>query len=220
MHLDVFQKRVKTIAFIVFLMVVLVGAIVGGQKIPGIFSRASSCPATGVTSQQVTGNSAVIAWQSDDPTQGRVEYGTTATNLAMSAPETAATSNHAVPLTLLIPDTQYYYLIKVGDATCDSSGQACGDSCVPWSFSTTGISKQKDPVASIAPGKSASESGKQGNGDPAPTSAMSAFCIKLKENLGSNSKDTTEWAAVKQYDMDKNGIINGKDVIKCIADKK
>lgn len=201
-------------------MLVLVGAIVGGQRIPGMLSRASSCPAAGVTAQQVTGNSAIISWQSDDPTQGRVEYGTTATNLTMSAPETAATTTHALPLTLLVPDTQYYYLIKVGEATCDSSGQACGDSCVPWSFSTTEITQQKDAVAPIAPGKSASESGKQGDGDPAPTSSMSAFCTKLKEHLGSTSKDAADWKIAKPYDMDANNIINGKDVIKCIADKK
>lgn len=212
MHLDIFQKRVKTIGFIVFLMLVLVGAIVGGQKIPGMLSRASSCPATGVTAQQVTANSAIVAWQSDDPTQGRVEYGTAATNLTMSAPETAATASHAVPLTLLIPDTMYYYLIKVGDATCDSSGQACGDSCVPWSFTTGEIPKQKEAVVSIVPGKSANGSGVS---EPEPTSSLSAFCAKVKARLGGSSKDATGWAADKQYDIDNNGIINGKDVIKC-----
>lgn len=219
MQLDIFQKKVKTIGFIVFLMLVLVGAIVGGQRIPGMLSRASSCPATGVTAQQVTGNSAVVAWQSDDPTQGRVEYGTAATNLAMSAPETAAVTNHAVPLTLLIPDTMYYYLIKVGDATCDTSGQACGDSCVPWSFTTGDIPQQKEAVVSIAPGKSASTSGGMSS-QPEPTSSLSVFCAQVKASLGGSSKDATSWATDKQYDMDNNGIINGKDVIKCIADKK
>lgn len=220
------QKRVKTIGLSVFLLVVLGGAVYFGQNVPGMLgmlSRASSCPVKAVATQQVTGNSAVVAWQTDDATQGQVQYGTTATSLAMSAPETTTATSHNVPLTLLTPSTVYYYVVKVGDATCDSSGQTCTDGCVPWSFTTSSITPQKETVTTIPPAASGSGSTSMGGlGNPAaePTSGTSAFCTQVKDHLGASSKDAAGWTEAKQYDMDNNGIVNGKDIIKCNASGK
>jgi len=50
---------------------------------------------------------------------------------------------------------------------------------------------------------------------PAPTSSLTLFCKAVQANIGKNSSVAAEWASIKTYDIDGNGIINGLDVVKC-----
>jgi len=61
-----------------------------------------------------------------------VEYGTTPTALNFFAPEPTKTKTHTIDLTLLSPNTTYYFDIRVGDTKYDNGG-------VPWTFTTKGI---------------------------------------------------------------------------------
>lgn len=230
MQLGSFQKTAKALGLIVLMFLVLGGVIVLGKGASTYFAKASSCQAQKVAAANLTENSAVITWQSDDISQGRVEYGTNASNLTFSAPEATSGKDHNVRLTLLTPNTVYYYLVTIGSNKCDSSGQVCTASCVPWSFTTATASPQEkvsQPIATptvnilptqaatvaptlvISPTKSATVSA-----TPAPTSALSAFCQKVKDNVGGSSQ-STNWEQVKQYDIDSNLVINGLDVVKC-----
>lgn len=228
MNLGSFQKRTKTVGLILFLLIVLGLAVFFGRNVTSLLSRASTCPAQRVNAVQVSANSAVVTWDTEEDTQGRVEYGTSATNLAFSAPEAAPNQKHNVPLTLLTPNTAYYYLVKIGNNKCDSSGQRCDTSCVPWTFTTASITPPPEdvralptvtPVAAPANGTTPS-SGSAAPAGPSATPGLSPFCRQLQLNIGASAKDETSWVSFKQYDLDNNGILNGKDVITCIKEKK
>ena len=218
MHLSSLKKYTKIIGLTSLVGVLLLVTIVFGKGAQNLFSRASSCGVDKVSSAQVSANSAVVNWDSTDISQGIVQYGINATNLTFSAPEGSSGKTHNVPLTLLTPNTVYYYLISVGNNKCDSSGQSCSTSCVPWSFTTAAITPQQQIVAPIAtPTTTLATPSATLAASPSasPTSSLSAFCQQVKANVGGSSADTAKWESLKQYDIDGNGFINGMDVIKC-----
>lgn len=233
MGLASFQKTAKTIGLIVFMLLVLGGVIFLGRGASTYLAKASSCQAQKVSATNVSENSAVITWQSEDISQGRVEYGTNASNLTFSAPEATSGKDHNVRLTLLTPNTVYYYLVTIGTNKCDSSGQVCTTSCVPWSFTTATAAQQErvqQPIASpTVSSVSATPSASVTAGAISPTKAatptleanvtqaqeLSSFCLEVKANVGANSSDTTVWEKAKKYDIDSNSVINGLDVVKC-----
>ncbi len=101
----------------------------GGFFLSGRFTRASNAAPSNVQITAVTPTSVRLTWTTDGASQGVVEYGTSPTSLTLFAPEGQATRDHAVDLTLLTPDTTYYFQIKMGDQTHTNTG-------APWSFST------------------------------------------------------------------------------------
>lgn len=216
MNLASFRKSTKIIGIVFLVVVLLAGTIFLGRGAQNLFSKASSCDVQGVSAAQVSANSAVVTWQSNDLSQGLVQYGTNSTNLNFSAPEGSAGKTHNVPLTLLTPNTVYYYLISIGSTKCDSSGQSCTDpNCVPWSFTTAAVTPQQQIVAPLLSPTPATPSGVLVSPSAVPTSYLSAFCQQVKANIGGSSSDATKWAVLKQYDVDGNNFINGMDVIKC-----
>lgn len=218
MNLSSMQNIVKVGVLALLLVAVLLGTIIAGKTVAGrYFAKASACPSKNVSALQVTANSAVVAWETEDTTQGRVEYGTNSTSLAFSAPEASSGKSHNVPLTLLTPNTVYYYVVTIGDTRCDSSGVSCSDaSCIPWSFTTAPVNPGNNIVAPIT-SPAASPSGNQKN---MGEGSLSAFCLDVRKNIGSSSKDAAKWVSLKQYDIDGNGIVNGLDVMKCAASGK
>ncbi len=218
MHISSLKKYAKIAGLISLVIVILLATLVLGKGATSLFSKASSCGVDKVSSAQVSANSAVINWESTDISQGIVQYGINATNLTFFFFFGSSGKIHNVPLTLLTPNTVYYYVISVGKSVCDSSGQSCDTACVPWSFTTAAITPQQQIVAPIlsptlpttpsatiaAPAPSAS-----------PSSSLSPFCSQVKENIGASSADTARWEILKQYDIDSNGFINGMDALKC-----
>jgi len=220
------KQLVKIIGFILLLGLVLITTIFLGRSASNYFAKASTCPTQNVTATQVTANSAVISWATADISQGRVEYGTNPANLTISVPEATAGKVHNVPLTLLTPNTIYYYLIAVGNTRCDASAQVCDQTCVPWSFTTSPIVLQEEvvvtntpvppsPTQSVEPTVIPTQETVSATQEAPPASNLSPFCQQVKEHLGSSSQDAASWSSIEQYDMDVNGIINGLDIIKC-----
>lgn len=233
MHLGTFQKKIRTLGIVIFLFFVLGATILLGKEASSRLARASTCQANSVKSTQVAANNAVIIWETTDTTQGRVEYGTNSTSLSLSVPELNSGKTHSVPLTLLTPNTVYYYLLVFGkpgvmpgsteEVRCDSSGQVCTSNCVPWSFTTSTATPQSQiekaiPTTALIPTKETTPTVSL-HLSPSPeattASGLSAFCQQVELNLGASSKDATSWATLKKYDVDGNGVINGLDVIKC-----
>lgn len=227
MNLASFKKKVKIVGFAILLLLVLGVTIFFGRTASNYFAKASTCPVKEVSATQVTTNGAVISWKTEEVTQGRVEYGTNATNLTFSAPEASSGTTHNVPLTLLTPNTVYYYLIVIGNTRCDSSGQTCSQTCVPWSFTTTSITPPQEVAATHTPVPPTPISSPTTAVSPttsvtitsvpsaSPSSALSALCRQVAANIGVSSQGATSWATLKQYDIDNNGLINGLDIIKC-----
>ncbi len=231
MHLTSFKRSLKIVGIIAVLAAALGATIIGGSRAAQQFAKASTCPAQKIASAQVGANSAVVAWETTDVSQGRVEYGTAPTSLNFTAPEATSGKIHNVPLTLLTPNTVYYYLVAIGDNKCDSSGQTCTDNCVPYSFTTSAISPQPELVTTTTPtppvsptlippvgtttGAATPSSMISPSSSVSPTGGLSSFCALVQANIGRSSKETSVWSTFKQYDIDGNGIINGLDVIKC-----
>lgn len=74
--------------------------------------------------QAATTNSIVIRWRTSAASVGRVQYGPSPNNLVFTVDEAAATTEHAVQLTGLQADAQYYY--AVGTDTSLLSGPDAG----------------------------------------------------------------------------------------------
>ena len=231
MQLFTFQKKLRVVFLVIFLLIILGVTVLVGQQAAFRLAKAGGCPAQKISVAQVSANSAVVAWESENETQGRVEYGVNAGNLTFSTPEGSAGKKHNVPLTLLTPNTVYYYLITIGKNRCDSTGQSCTDSCVPFTFTTSTASPPgqivstntpaptKAPTSAVTPTKAAGAAATAKPTIPVPTSGLSAFCSLVKNNVGKNSKDPN-WSKAKQYDQDGNGVINGLDIFKCQKEGK
>jgi hypothetical protein len=113
---------IGTVIFIVIL--VMVFRIIG--------SRASNFQPTNVTITDIMENSAKVTWETGDATLGAIKYGTTQNSLNFYAPETNKdlTKNHSVGLTLLSPESTYFFEIQIGDKLyTNADGSA-------WSFTT------------------------------------------------------------------------------------
>ncbi|MBI2616556.1 fibronectin type III domain-containing protein [Candidatus Gottesmanbacteria bacterium] len=233
-----FKKYSRLAILLGILAVVIVATVFGGKMAAGMFARASTCPAKNVQAVQVGPNSTVISWASDENSQGRVEYGVDEANLTFSTLEGSAGKEHNVPLTLLTPNTVYYYQLVFGKSSsggtseirCDSSGGICTKNCIAWTF-TTSVAKplkidslptaiptaipttvptitKAITIPSVTIGPTVATS-------PTSTGGLSPFCQKVQENVGASSQNSATWPSVSQYDVDGNGIINGLDVIKC-----
>src|SRR6266536_5779543 len=77
--------------------------------------------------QKGTHTNIVVRWRTDTATDSRVRYGDSPTSLNSFAGNATVTTDHEVNVTLLSPDTQYYY--SVGTSTTPLAG---GDSTYFW----------------------------------------------------------------------------------------
>jgi hypothetical protein len=60
--------------------------------------------------------SATVSWTTDESSDSRVDYGTSASSLDQSASDAARTTSHSLKLTGLQADTTYYYRVSSTDA--------------------------------------------------------------------------------------------------------
>ena len=65
--------------------------------------------------QSPTESTIVIKWRTDAPTNSKVQYGTSLSNLDLVASSNGSNTNHTITLTNLTPATTYYY--SVGNTT-------------------------------------------------------------------------------------------------------
>jgi len=107
-------------------LVVVVG---GFLLVQNVFTKASDAAPRDIVINGVAANAAKISWTTDQETQAVIEYGSSPTSLNLFAPETQKQKTHTVDLTLLSPNTSYYFQIRIGETKHDNGG-------VPWMFST------------------------------------------------------------------------------------
>jgi len=135
------SSGLRKVAAIVIGLVVIVVAI---KLIQITFTRASDVAPRDVVISEITANSSKVAWTTGQAAQAVIEYGTSPTSLNFFAPETKKTTDHAVDLTLLSPETTYYFRIRIGDKVYNNGG-------VPWSFSTRGRNQPSPPPKKSPP---------------------------------------------------------------------
>jgi hypothetical protein len=123
------NPKVTKIYAIVIGILVFIGLVFLYFSVFG--TRAADFEPRDVIISNIEKNSVKTSWATGVDTQGVVEYGTTPTALNFFAPEATKGKTHTLDLTLLSPNTTYYFDIRVGETKYDNGG-------VPWTFTTKG----------------------------------------------------------------------------------
>ncbi len=89
--------------------------------------------------QLATPTSMIIRWHTDTPTDSRVEFGTSLGDLDNAVDNSTLTTEHAITLTGLTPNTQYFY--SIGTISTPLAGNDAGHQ-----FSTFPIAGTAQPV--------------------------------------------------------------------------
>jgi hypothetical protein len=179
-------KLIK-IASIIIGIIIFIFLVYLSFKIFG--TRAADFEPRDVVVSNIEKNSVRLSWATGVDTQGVVEYGTTPTALNFFAPEAAKVKTHSQDLTLLSPNTSYYFDIRIGDQKYDNGG-------VPWTFTTKSVETSL-PVAT--PTLAVSQ--------PTPVQRLEISdgtvcnetdCTKIKEKLGKGCSTQDYFLCIKK----------------------
>lgn len=170
---------IRKISAITIGIVVFSGLVFGYFVIFG--TKAADLAPRDVIISNIEKNSVRTSWATGVDTQGVVEYGTTPTALNFFAPEATKGMTHTLDLTLLSPNTSYYFDIRVGDTKYDNGG-------VPWTFTTKGAESSV-----VAPTTAPTQAASASQTTPTPfqklqisdgTNCTETDCVKIKTLLG------------------------------------
>jgi len=189
------------------LAIVVVGIVVWQMgAIRTFFGEATGgAKPQGVRVANISANSAAISWQTTEPVVGQVEYGTTPGSFLLRATETSPTTNHNVSLSPLLPETIYYFRIRVGEEIYDDNG-------APYSFTTKeAVAKMPSPgVSPTLPLVS-------------PTVVISRPTVTPTQNLSPVISPTEKYTlddfkkafgtSNAEFDINKDGVVNSADWI-------
>lgn len=89
--------------------------------------------------QKPTSTSMMVRWRTDSAEIGEVRYGTTLGSLGNFASEVSATTEHAVEITGLSPNTQYYYSVGI-------NGSAHTPATASYRFKTHPVPGTEQPI--------------------------------------------------------------------------
>ncbi len=187
------------------LAIVVVGIVVWQMgAIRTFFGEATGgAKPQGVRVANISANSAAISWQTTEPVVGQVEYGTTPGSFLLRATETSPTTNHNVTLSPLLPETIYYFRIRVGEEIYDDNG-------APYSFTTKeAVAKMPSPgVSPTLPLVS-------------PTVVISRPTVTPTQNLSPVISPTEKYTlddfqkvfgtSNAEFDINKDGVVNSAD---------
>lgn len=172
------NPAIKKISAIVVGIAIFIALVIGYFAIFG--TRAADFEPRDVIVSNIEKNSVRSTWATGVDTQGVVEYGTTPTALNFFAPEATKGKTHTLDLTLLSPNTTYYFDIRIGDKKYDNGG-------VPWTFTTKGA-ESSVAAPTTAPTQAVSAA------QPTPFQELKipdgtegcteTDCSKIKEKLG------------------------------------
>lgn len=140
-------------------------------------SRATDFEPRDMVVSNIEKNSVRTTWATGVDTQGVVEYGTTPTALNFFAPEATKSKTHTLDLTLLSPNTTYYFDIRIGDKKYDNGG-------VPWTFTTKGAESSVVAPTSVPTETVSQPTPIQRLQIPDGTNCTETDCVKIKEKLG------------------------------------
>ena len=188
---------VKTVIVMVIVALVGVLAVFGVNTVRTYMSSASGGmdPKSVLAKSNDDGKGAVVTWTSDKPSIGVVEYGTTPASLLLRAVETDSVTDHRISLSPLKPNVNYYFRIRVGEDTFDSSG-------IPFSFKTKGST---DPASVVAPTTA----------PLMPTAALIPTAGTMP-NTSSPSAAPQVGGCNRTTDYNKDGVINTLDFLSCM----
>jgi hypothetical protein len=180
-------KLTKIVSILIGVVIAVVLIVMGFRLFSTVFTRASDTEPRDVVVSDIVQNSAKVSWSTGIETQGVIEYGTSPTALNFFAPESARTRSHQQELTLLAPNTTYYFQIRIGDKKYDNGG-------VPWTFTTR--STDNKPIVSPTVNLPTPTQSTEIKNQPTPVQTIEVpatsktqgcnqtDCAKIKEMLG------------------------------------
>lgn len=139
------NKKIFLIIGVVLLIIAIpIGVLLLGKKTT--FKLGAQVPVVpeNVTIYEITSNSAVVSWTTKKETQGAITYGINPNSLSLMKTETSPTTQHRLTLTNLLPETTYYFAIKIGENLYDNNG-------TPFAFTTTPQVQQPTPPPTSTP---------------------------------------------------------------------
>ncbi len=179
----------KSLMIVVVLILVLAGLVAGFGKIRAFISEAQgSCEPESLAETNLTPSSVEIVFQTGKACQLEVAYGTSQGALLLQVPETAASLNHRIRLTPLLPTTTYYYQVTQGSKKLSPVRSFLTKPAVTPTPSPT----PTVPIPTVAPTTAESTS-----------SATTRYTLEdFQSHFGSSSAE---------FDLDKNGVVNNAD---------
>jgi len=191
------KKSIILIITIIVGILITVGLVLSMDKIRSIFSGATGKQKPqGVRVTNVSANSATIVWQTPSVVAGQIEYGTTPGSFLLRASETTQKTNHNLTLSPLLPETIYYFRIRINEEIYDENG-------APYSF-TTKSTKQKmiNPIPTIKPVTPTSPPVTTSPALPTVATTTKYTLSDFAEKFGSS--DTV-------FDINNDGTVNSAD---------
>lgn len=119
--------------------------VLGVLSLRSYYSKASETgEPKNVKVTQITDNSVQIIWETSNATQGMVRYSSDPSvfalansNAVLLAAENSSGTTHNLKLSLLKPNSTYYYEISIGKDSFDQSGKVSDNKHLPFSFTTS-----------------------------------------------------------------------------------
>ena len=178
---------------------IIVGVVLSMGKIRTFLGGATGgLRPEGVRVTNITANSATVIWQTSKPVAGQVEYGTTPGSFLLRNTETAQIGDHSLALSPLLPETIYYFRIRIGEEIYDENG-------APYSFTTKGAVASV-PRVTVSPTPTLPVSTSSASVTKAPSATVSAK-YKLNDfQIKFGSSDP-------EFDINKDGVVNSADWI-------
>ena len=193
------NKKTITIVLVSLLgIAIIVGAVLSMGKIRTFLGGATggSRP-EGVRVTNITANSATVIWQTSKSVAGQIEYGTTPGSFLLRNTETAQTSDHSLVLSPLLPETIYYFRIRIGEEVYDENG-------APYSFTTRVVASIPEVTVSPVPTLPTSTPSASVTEVPSATSSAQYTLDDFQAKFGSSDSE---------FDINEDGVVNSADWI-------
>lgn len=199
------KKIIKISSIILGVILSILVVVVGFNLLQNVFTRASDIEPRDVLVSDKTENSAKITWTTGQEAEGVVQYGVSPTSLtSFGQPEEQRSTSHSVTLTLLSPNTTYYFQITSGGKTYDNGG-------VPWTFTT--LDKKSGTVPSLSVSPVVSPSPVSTTPRPSPAQTLQVPTTPSPTSAGCAEASGTDCAAIKTK-LGKG--CNTQDYFKCL----
>lgn len=188
------------------LAIVVVGVVVWQMGVIRTFfgEATGGAKPQGVRVTNISANSAAISWQTTEPVVGQVEYGTTPGSFLLRATETSPTTNHNVTLSPLLPETIYYFRIRLGEEIYDDNG-------APYSF-TTKEAVAKMPSPGVSPALPlVSPTAVISRPTATPTQSLSPVISPIGGKYTLDDFKKAFGTSNPEFDINKDGVVNSAD---------
>lgn len=197
------RSKTKDIFLVGLLLILLAGAVFGFTKVRSLLSSAvgDGCAPSEVMEQDLTANSVVISFKTQEACKMQVAYGVDEI-LGLQMSEQITATDHQIKLSPLMPSTPYKYQIRHDETKYEPTR---GFLTLPLSVNTvTNVPTMAVPTRNVLPRITGSPG--LGKISPTPTVIRPPPVRYLLEDfqLHLGSVDP-------RFDIDKNGIVNIRD---------